>query len=246
MGIIGVITSGKGGTGKSTVSVGLGAALAARGKSVLLIDGDAGLRCLDMMLGVENRMVYDLSDIFSGNCEPIRAIYASPLYDGLSLIPSPSALDKMCSPSEMRHLMTGLAQHFDHVMIDCPAGIGEGFECASAAAQRALVVSTGDTVCARDAGVVSRMLEQAKIPARLVINRLRYDLVVKGKLPDIDEIIDTAEMQLFGVVPDDDNLTIATTGGMSIPDDCRAAVCFKNMACRYLGEAVPLTAIGRA
>ena len=245
MGIIGLITSGKGGTGKSTVSVGLGSALAARGESVLLIDGDAGLRCLDVMLGVESRMVYDLSDIFSRNCEPIRAIYASPIYDGLSLISSPAALEKMCSPFEMRSLLSGLSQHFNHVLVDCPAGIGEGFKCASAAAQRALVVCTGDIVCARDACVVSHMLERAEIPARLIVNRVRYDLVVKGKLPDIDEIMDTSETPLFGIVPDDDDLTIATTGGMPIPDGCRAAMCFKNMARRYLGEMVPLTAIGR-
>ena len=129
---------------------------------------------------------------------------------------------------------------FDHVIIDCPAGLGRGFETAVAAAERALVVTTPDMVCARDAQVVGHLLFARDLPARLIINRLRPSLVMRGAMPDVDEIIDTAGLQLMGVLPEDEQVAVANANGRPLPDACNASSCFSNIARRYLGEDVPL------
>lgn len=240
MGTVSVITSGKGGAGKSTVTAGLGCALARLGYKVLLLDGDAGLRSLDLMLGIGGNAVYDMSDIFAGQCEPIRAIYPSPVCSNVFVVPAPVSLERMCSPDDMRRLCNGFARYYEHVLIDCPAGIDRGFSCAAAAAERALVVTTPDMVCARDAQIVSRLLEDRQIPARLIINRLRPAPVMAGKMPDVDEIIDTAGLQLLGILPEDEAVAVANANGLPLPSDCNASFCFANIARRYLGQTVPL------
>lgn len=240
MGELTVVTSGKGGAGKSTVTTGLGCALARRGNRVLLVDGDAGLRSLDVMLGIGTETVYDMADIFSGNCEPIRAVYPSPVCENVSVIPAPVSLEQICSPADMRRLCRGFAQHYDHVIIDCPAGLGAGFETAVAGAERALVVTTPDMVCARDACIVGERLANVDMPARLVINRLRPAPILQGKLPNVDELIDLSGIRLIGVVPEDEAMSLATACGTSIPERCAAALCFDNLARRLEGEEVPL------
>lgn len=240
MGSVTVITSGKGGAGKSTVTAGLGCALARLGHPVLLIDGDAGLRSLDLLLGIGDSAVYDMADIFAGRCEPIRAIYSSPVCEGVSVLPAPGSLDQLASPDDMRRLVGALARYYDHVLIDCPAGIGRGFRTAAAGASRALVVSTPDMVCARDAQIVGRLLEERALPARLIINRLRPAPVMAGKMPDLDEIIDTAGLQLLGVLPEDEAVAVANANGRPLPSECNAGICFRNIARRFLGEQVPL------
>lgn len=171
MGLVSVVTSGKGGAGKSTVTAGLGCALAKLGHRVLVVDTDAGLRSLDLMLGVGGSTVYDMADIFAGNCEPIRAIYPSPVCPNVFVVPAPVSFEKLCTPQDMKRLCRGFARYYDHVIIDCPAGLGRGFETAVAAAERALVVTTPDMVCARDAQVVGHLLFARDLPARLIINR---------------------------------------------------------------------------
>lgn len=240
MGLISVVTSGKGGAGKSTVTAGLGSALAKLGSRVLVVDTDAGLRSLDLMLGVSGSAVYDMSDIFAGHCEPIRAIYPSPVCTNVFVVPAPASFEKLCTPQDMRRLCRGFAQYYDHVIIDCPAGLGRGFETAVAAAERALVVTTPDMVCARDAQVVGYRLEEYAIPARLLINRLRPSLVMRGLMPDVDEIIDTAGIQLIGILPEDEEVAVANANGRPLPSHCNAAACMDNIARRYLGEEVPL------
>lgn len=240
MGQICVVTSGKGGAGKSTVSAGLGYALSRSAGRVLLVDADAGLRSLDLMLGIGGSAMYDLADVFAGNCEPVRAIYPSPVCPNVFVLPAPVRLEDMCSPAEMRKLCMGLMQYYDQVLIDCPAGMGRGFETAVAAADRALVVSTPDTVCARDAQIIGRLLEDRHVAARLLINRLRPAKVMDGSMPDVDEIIDTAGIQLLGIVPEDEAVAVANANGRPLPADCDAALCFSNIARRYLGESVPL------
>lgn len=240
MGLVSVVTSGKGGAGKSTVTAGLGCALARRGSRVLVVDTDAGLRSLDLMLGVGGSAVYDMADIFDGNCEPIRAIYPSPVCPNVFVVPAPVHFEQLCSPSDMRKLCRGFAQYYDHVIIDCPAGLGRGFETAVSAAERALVVTTPDMVCARDAQIVGHLLEDRRLPARLIINRLRPQPVMRGRMPDVDEIIDTAGIQLIGILPEDEAVAVANANGRPLPDDCNASLCFANMARRYLGEEVPL------
>jgi len=240
MGCVSVITSGKGGAGKSTVTAGLGCALAKLGRKVLLVDADAGLRSLDLMMGIGGSAVYDMADIFAGNCEPIRAIYPSPVCPGVSVLPAPVSLERLCTPEDMRRLCRGFARYYDDVLIDSAAGVGAGFETAVASAQRALVVTTPDMVCARDAQIVSRLLEDRQIPARLLINRLRARPVMAGRMPDVDEIIDTAGLQLMGILPEDEAVAVANANGRPLPSDCYAAACFGNIARRFLGEQVPL------
>lgn len=240
MGQICVVTSGKGGAGKSTVTAGLGYALSRHNGRVLLIDADAGLRSLDLMLGVSGTTMYDLSDVFAGNCEPVRAIYSSPIFKNVFVLPAPLHLEEMCSPDEMRALCRGLASYYDQVIIDCPAGLGSGFETAIAAADRALVVSTPDMVCARDAQILGHILEDRQLRSHLIINRLRPNKVLDGVMPDVDEIIDTAGIQLLGIIPEDEEVAVACANARPLPLDCNAAVCFENIARRFMGQSVPL------
>ncbi len=237
---ISVITSGKGGAGKSTVTAGLGYALSRHTGRVLLIDADAGLRSLDLMLGVGGTTMYDLADVFAGNCEPVRAIYPSPVFQNVFVLPAPIRLEEMCSPEEMRSLCRGLASYYDQVIIDCPAGLGKGFETAVAAADRALVVSTPDMVCARDAQILGHLLEERQLRSHLIINRLRPAKVMDGSMPDVDEIIDTAGIQLLGIIPEDEEVAVANANGRPLPAACNAAICFANIAQRFLGSSVPL------
>ena len=241
MGRITVITSGKGGVGKSTVSACLGAAFASRGQRVLLVDGDAGLRSLDLMTGIGDRVVFHLGDVFEGRCEPIKAIYQSPYSPSLYIIPASVSLDQLCTPHDMLRLCHGFSRYFDQVLIDCPAGIGPGFQAAVSGAEAALVLSTPDLICARDAAIIGQLLQKRQIRARLVINRLRPALIRKGLLPDVDEIIDIAGIRLLGIVPEDDKLTVAASAGQQIPDDIPAVRCIQRIAGRILGENLPLT-----
>lgn len=241
MGQITVVTSGKGGVGKSTVSAGVGAALARRGQRVLLVDGDAGLRSLDLLTGISQQTVFHLGDVFEGRCEPIKAIYESPFCPSLFVIPASVSLDQLCTPQDMLRLCRGFSRYFDQVLIDCPAGIGPGFQAAVAGAEKALVVSTPDGVCARDAAIIGALLRERRIPAHLVINRLRCALMRKGRGPDVDEIIDTAGIRLIGLIEDDDDLAVSCSNGQPVPQDCVAAQCFERIAARLLGDQVPLS-----
>lgn len=243
--MISVVTSGKGGAGKSTVSAGLGCALARRGRRVLLVDGDAGLRSLDVMLGIGSSAVYDMADIFAGNCQPIHAIYPSPICPNVFVIPAPVSLEQLAAPEDMAAVVRGFAKFYDEVIIDCPAGVGRGFLTAVAGADRAFVVTTPDMVCARDAQIVARLLEEKNIPARLIVNRLRPKPILKGKMPDLDEVIDTAGLQLIGVLPEDELVAVANAYGKPLPVESNAATCFANIAGRYLGEDIPLAQLKR-
>lgn len=243
MGRIIVVTSGKGGTGKSTVSAGLAYALARLGKRILLIDGDAGLRSLDLMLGVGGNTVYDIADVFAGRCEPVRAIYASPVFQNVFVMPAPISLEQLCTPQQMQKLCRGLARYYDVLIVDCPAGVGRGFETAVAAAEQALVVCTPDMVCMRDAHILSDILADKQIPARLIINRLRPRKIMDGSMPDIDTIIDESALQLLGVIPEDETVAVANANGRPLPLDCNAEICFSNIARRFIGDNVPLAAL---
>lgn len=234
-----VVTSGKGGVGKSTVSVGLACQLAQMGQRVLVIDTDAGLRSLDLMLGID-QTVYDLSDIFARRCETSAAIYESPVCENVFMIPAPTSLEELCSPKEMQYLCEGLAEVYDTVIIDCPAGIGRGFQTAIAAADRAIIVATPDAVCARDAFITASLLDRLDISYKMVINRLRPRAVMKSKMLDLDEVIDMAGVPLLGVIPEDEAVTLATANALPLPKKSHAATCFRNIAERFCGKAVPL------
>lgn len=240
MGIVTVLTSGKGGVGKSTLAAGIGCALAEKGQKVLIIDGDAGMGSLDIILGVSQKKVFDLSDVFEGKCEPFRAIYRSPVYRGVSMIPAPRTLDKLATQRDMRRMCRGYARHYDQVLIDCPAGIGPGFSAACGAADRALVISTPDLVCARDGAIVGQMLKHGGISARLIINRLRATPIIRGKAPDVDDVIDAVGVRLIGVVPEDEVLAFSAANGQPLAGNRPSVEAYRNIARRLLGENVPL------
>lgn len=243
MGLISVVTSGKGGAGKSTVTAGLGCALARQGRRVLLIDGDAGLRSLDLMLGIGSA-VYDMADIFASRCEPIRAIYPSPVCPNVSVVPAPRRAGTAGIPRRYGALVPRLRpvlRRCDHRQPG-PASVPDSKRLPRGL-RRPLVVSTPDMVCARDAQIIGRLLDKRGLPARLIINRLRPALVMAGKMPDVDEIMDTAALPLVGILPEDEDVAVAGANGRPLPGHCPAAACFSNIARRYLGEEVGLHAL---
>ena len=243
MGVSTVITSGKGGVGKSTVSVGLGRALAQRGRRVLLIDCDAGLRSLDRMTGTEEALVFDRSDVIQGRCAPADAIYPCTETEGLFLLPAPSSGEDMASPSVMRRLVPLLKRYYDHVVLDSPAGVGGGFRSAACAADRALVVCSPDPVCVRSASAVKRLLEKLAVPElRLVINRFNSRLFDEtGVYSDLDNVIDASSIRLFGVVPEDYSLAAAFLKGKKAEEHSKGMMALCRIAGRLDGETIPLS-----
>ena len=242
MGQVTVVTSGKGGAGKSTVTAGLGCALARLGRKVLLVDADAGLRSLDLLLGIGGAAVYDIADVFAGNCEPIRAIYPSPICSGVFVAPAPVSLEQLCAPEDMRLLCRGFSRYYDDVIIDCPAGVGQGFRTAVAGAEAALVVTTPDMVCARDAQVVGHLLFARDLPARLIINRLRPEMIARGDMMSVEDVTEILAIDLLGVIPDDESVVVATNQGEPVVgEDSLAGKCYQNICRRLLGEEVPIS-----
>jgi septum site-determining protein MinD len=242
-----VITSGKGGVGKSTVTASLGEALAARGKRVLLIDCDAGLGSLDHMLGVLDHRVFDIADVVSGAVEPQKAVYQSAYEPNLFLLSAPSTEEDVVSPEVMRQLVTVLSRYYDHVLIDSPAGIGQGFLSAAAAARRALVVATPDPVCLRAAARTRQSLQEAGVKQqRLVINRFSSARFRAQKCyRDLDSVINAAGIRLIAVIPEDPILAASTLQAQSAPPTSPGALAMGRLAARLEGERVPLPAVDR-
>ena len=202
-----VITSGKGGVGKSTVTAYLGVELCKKGKRVLLIDMDEGLRSLDLMLGVSSHTLFDVSDIIKGNCNVNQAVIPVKSCSNLYLLPAPVSVNSLNSPKGMRILCEKLSEYFDFILIDSPAGVGKGFINAISGADNSLVVVNADPVSVRDAAYVARLLRENSVKnARLVINKMDVDLVKKGVLHNVDEVIDATTLQLIAVLPHDNEL----------------------------------------
>lgn len=244
MGKVYVVTSGKGGVGKTTTTANLGAALALRGKRTLLIDTDTGLRNLDIALGLDGGIVYDLVDVVSGVCEPQRAILRHRSIDGLFLIPAAQTKDKSyVTATQMRCLTEELGQDYDFVLIDCPAGIEQGFESAVAGADGAVIVTVPELSGIRDADRVLGLLEREEITEQLlVINRLRPSLVSRGLMPDVEDVMDYLSVNLLGAVPEDEKIVIAANTIDLVATDTKseAGRAFRNMAARLCGEKVDL------
>ena len=241
MGKILVVTSGKGGSGKSTIAAGLGYALVQRGKSVLLIDTDAGLRSLDLILGTSANTVYDLGDVLEGSCEPYRAIQHVSYGEKFDLIPAPQTGNLPARPEDMVVLCRGLAQYYEYVIVDSPAGFGEGFRLAATAAQLALVVATPDPVCIRTAERAGRLGRSYGVEhSLLVINRYRPSLLQMGVVPDLDAVIDGTGLRLAAVIPDDDLVQLSASKGEPFCEKTPAATAFCNLASRLEGFEVPL------
>lgn len=243
MGEVIVITSGKGGVGKTTTTANIGTGLALAGKKVVLIDTDIGLRNLDVVMGLENRIVYDIVDVVEGFCRIKQALIKDKRYDGLYLLPAAQTKDKTAvNPQQMIKLCEELKEEFDYILIDCPAGIEQGFKNAIAGADRAIVVTTPEVSAVRDADRIIGLLEANEIRnPKLLINRLRIDMVKRGDMMNIDDIIDILAVGLIGVVPDDEKIVISTNKGEpAITDDkSTAGQAYRNIVKRIMGEEVP-------
>ncbi len=244
MGEVIVITSGKGGVGKTTSSANLGTGLAALGKKVVLIDADIGLRNLDVVLGLENRIVYDIVDVVEGNCRIKQALIKDKRYETLFLLPAAQTRDKdAVSEKQMIELCDTLRNDFDFILIDCPAGIEQGFKNAIAGADRALVVTTPEVSAVRDADRIIGLLEAAEINRpMLVLNRLRVDMIARGEMMSIEDVSEILAVDIIGVVPDDENIVISTNKGEpTVTDDNSfSGQAYRNITKRILGEEIPL------
>ena len=244
MGEVIVITSGKGGVGKTTTTANIGTGLAISGKKVVLIDTDIGLRNLDVVMGLENRIVYDLVDVVDGVCRVKQALIKDKRYDGLYLLPAAQTRDKSAvTPEQMINLITELKNEFDYVIVDCPAGIEQGFKNAIAGANKAIVVTTPEVSAVRDADRIVGLLEANELRnPKLLINRVRPDMVKRGDMMSIDDIIDILAIDLIGVVPDDEKIVISTNRGEPAVNDEKslAGQAYRNVTRRIQGEDVPI------
>jgi len=243
MGEVIVITSGKGGVGKTTTSANLGCGLAIAGKNVVLIDADIGLRNLDVVMGLENRIVYDLVDVVEGKCRLKQALIKDKRYPNLCLLAAAQTKDKSAvSPEQMVKLCETLREEHDYIIIDCPAGIEQGFKNAIAGADRAIVVATPEVSSVRDADRIVGLLEAAEIKnIRLILNRLRPEMMKRGEMMTIDDVVDILAIDVLGLVPDDEYIVVATNKGEPAVADnnSRAGAAFRNITQRIMGNEVP-------
>lgn len=242
-----VITSGKGGVGKSTTSTNIGTALALSGKKVCLVDTDIGLRNLDVLMGLENRIIYDLVDVVERHCRIQQGLIRDKRCDTLYLLPAAQTKDKTAvSSNQLRWLMAELKEQFDYVLIDCPAGIEVGFQNAIAGADQAIVVTTPESTAIRDADRVIGILEKEQMaPPKLIINRMRKQMVRDGGMMDVHEVVSVLAIDLLGVVPDDEQVIRAGNSGepIALGNENLAAKAYRNIARRIQGEMVPLLAL---
>lgn len=244
MGEVIVVTSGKGGVGKTTTSANIGTGLAANGYKVVLVDTDIGLRNLDVVMGLENRIVYDLVDVTSGNCRLKQALIKDKRFSNLFLLPAAQTKDKTSvNPEQMRELANNLKEEFDYAIIDCPAGIEQGFRNAIAGADRAIVVCTPEVSAVRDADRIIGLLEASELRnPKLIINRLRPEMVKRGDMMDISDILDILAIELVGVVPEDETIVVSTNRGEPAVMDLssKAGEAYRRITRRITGEDVPL------
>lgn len=237
------ITSGKGGVGKTTATANLGVALALLGKRVVVVDSDIGLRNLDVVMGLENRIVYDIVDVTEGYCRLRQALIRDKRVSELYLLPAAQTRDKTAvSPEDMVRLCDQMRDDFNFVLIDSPAGIEQGFRNAIAPADEVLIVTTPEVAAVRDADRIIGLVEAAeKGPASLIINRLKPEMVRYGNMLTTADVIEILAIDLIGIIPEDEAIIVSVNKGIPIAlDDAnRASLAFRNIARRLLGEEVP-------
>ena len=237
-----VVTSGKGGVGKTTTSANVGTGLAAMGKKVVLIDADIGLRNLDVVMGLENRIVYNLVDVIENKCRIKQALIKDKRHPSLFLMPSAQTKDKTAvTPEQMVKMINQLRESFDYVILDCPAGIEQGFKNAIAGADRALVVTTPEVSAIRDADRIIGLLEANEFKQiDLIINRLRPEMVKRGEMMSSADVVDILSIPLIGIVPDDENVVIATNQGEPlVGNHTLAGRAYQNICYRVSGKEIP-------
>ncbi len=241
-----VITSGKGGVGKTTTTANLGSALALMGRKVIMLDLDIGLRNLDVVLGLDNRIIYDIVDVVKGRCKLHQAVIKDKRFeDRLFLLPAAQNTDKSAiEPDEVKAIVDELKPDYDYILIDCPAGIEQGFANAVAGADEAIVVSTPEISAVRDADRVVGLLEQAELDQQpmLVINRIKKSMVNDGTMMDVDEITHHLSIRLIGIVFDDDEVIGTSNKGepVVLDESSPASRGYRNIARRLEGQTVPL------
>ena len=242
-----VITSGKGGVGKTTATANIGSALSMRGHKVVVIDADIGLRNLDVVMGLENRIVYDLVNVIEGDCKLHQAMIRDKHQGELYLIPAAQTRDKNAiDPQQLRELCAQLEQEFSYVLVDCPAGIEQGFKNAIGAAHEAIIVTTPEVSAIRDADRVIGLLEAAELHRpRLIINRINAAMVKRGDMMDQRDVVELLAVDILGLVPADDRTVTAANRGVPVVHDKKApsGAAFLRIAARIDGDDVPLVEV---
>ncbi len=234
-----VIASGKGGVGKSSVTAGLAGAFQELGKSVLVVDCDIGLRSLDLMLDACENLLFNWGDVIAGRCSPEQATVATAC--GATLLAAPKSFEVCYTFEGFEAMLRQYEDRFDYILLDSPAGIGSGFALAGSVAKLGLIVATPDDVCVRNGAVASdRLFEMGVKRCRLIINRFRSKASLKGKLLNIDDVIDSTSVQLIGVIPEDNTVMFNLSRGKELPRKSAAAKAMLRIAMRIDGKDVPL------
>ncbi|HSH36016.1 septum site-determining protein MinD [Schnuerera sp.] len=239
-----VITSGKGGVGKTTTTANIGTGLAILGNKVVVVDTDIGLRNLDVVMGLENRIVYDIVDVVEKTCRLKQGLIRDKRFEGLFLLPAAQTKDKTAvKPEQMMELIKELKEEFDYIIIDSPAGIELGFQNSIAGADEAFIVTTPEISAVRDADRVIGLLEaQGLNDPKLIINRIRHDMVKRGDMMNVEDIVDILAVDLIGVVPDDEYIVVSTNKGepVVVEEEPLSAKAYRNICDRIIGKEVEL------